>query len=48
MLKDFMTPEAFNIGIIRYLKKHSYANTVTTDLWNSLTNVRMQCIEKSW
>ncbi|XP_062870320.1 endoplasmic reticulum aminopeptidase 1 [Trichomycterus rosablanca] len=39
MLKDFLTPEAFNIGIIRYLKKHSYQNTVSADLWNSLTNI---------
>ncbi|KAG9262956.1 endoplasmic reticulum aminopeptidase 1 [Astyanax mexicanus] len=39
MLRDFLTPEVFKIGIIRYLKKHSYQNTVNSDLWYSLTNV---------
>lgn len=39
MLRDFLTPEVFNLGIIRYLKKHSYQNTVNADLWDSLTNV---------
>ncbi|KAK3521833.1 hypothetical protein QTP70_018566 [Hemibagrus guttatus] len=39
MLRDFLTPEVFNLGIIRYLKKHSYQNTVNADLWDSLTNI---------
>ncbi|XP_072514582.1 endoplasmic reticulum aminopeptidase 1 [Salminus brasiliensis] len=39
MLRDFLTPEVFRIGIIRYLKKHSYQNTVNADLWDSLTNI---------
>lgn len=39
MLRDFLTPEVFNFGIIRYLKKHSYQNTVSADLWYSLTNI---------
>ncbi|KAG7476525.1 hypothetical protein MATL_G00083810 [Megalops atlanticus] len=38
MLRDFLTPEAFKIGIIRYLRRHSYQNTVNTNLWESLTN----------
>ncbi|XP_076010299.1 endoplasmic reticulum aminopeptidase 1b [Genypterus blacodes] len=39
MLRDFMTPEAFEIGIIRYLKRYSYQNTVSSHLWESLTNI---------
>ena len=39
MLRDFLTPEVFQIGIIRYLKRYSYQNTETKDLWESLTNV---------
>ncbi|XP_034026863.1 endoplasmic reticulum aminopeptidase 1b isoform X2 [Thalassophryne amazonica] len=39
MLRDFMTPEAFDIGIIRYLKRYSYQNTVNSHLWESLTNI---------
>uniref|UniRef100_A0A3B5A994 Aminopeptidase n=1 Tax=Stegastes partitus TaxID=144197 RepID=A0A3B5A994_9TELE len=39
MLRDFLTPEAFEIGIIRYLKRYSYQNTVNSHLWESLTNL---------
>ncbi|KAA0716990.1 Endoplasmic reticulum aminopeptidase 1 [Triplophysa tibetana] len=39
MLREFLTPEAFKSGIVRYLKRHSYKNTVNSDLWESLTNV---------
>ncbi|XP_056592948.1 endoplasmic reticulum aminopeptidase 1 [Triplophysa dalaica] len=39
MLRDFLSPEAFKYGIILYLKKHSYRNTVNSDLWESLTNI---------
>uniref|UniRef100_A0A4W6EM45 Aminopeptidase n=1 Tax=Lates calcarifer TaxID=8187 RepID=A0A4W6EM45_LATCA len=39
MLRDFLTPEAFEIGIIQYLKRYSYQNTVNSHLWESLTNV---------
>uniref|UniRef100_A0A3Q4I4A4 Aminopeptidase n=1 Tax=Neolamprologus brichardi TaxID=32507 RepID=A0A3Q4I4A4_NEOBR len=38
MLRDFLTPEAFEIGIVRYLKRYSYQNTVNSHLWESLTN----------
>uniref|UniRef100_A0A8C6ULZ5 Aminopeptidase n=1 Tax=Neogobius melanostomus TaxID=47308 RepID=A0A8C6ULZ5_9GOBI len=41
MLQDFLTPEAFEIGIIRYLKKYSYQNTVNSHLWESLTDVSL-------
>ncbi|KAI1900442.1 hypothetical protein AGOR_G00049980 [Albula goreensis] len=39
MLRDYLTPEAFKIGIIRYLRRYSYQNTVNTHLWDSLTNI---------
>lgn len=39
MLRDFVTPEAFEIGIIRYLRRFSYQNTVSRHLWESLTDV---------
>ncbi|XDV54806.1 hypothetical protein PO909_023016 [Leuciscus waleckii] len=39
MLRDFLTPEAFKYGIIDYLKRHSYQNTVNAHLWESLTNI---------
>ncbi|XP_067289640.1 endoplasmic reticulum aminopeptidase 1 isoform X2 [Pseudorasbora parva] len=39
MLRDFLTPEAFKYGLIDYLKRHSYQNTVNADLWESLTNI---------
>lgn len=39
MLRDFLTPEAFKIGIVRYLRQYSYQNTVNAHLWESLTNV---------
>uniref|UniRef100_A0A8K9UZV7 Aminopeptidase n=1 Tax=Oncorhynchus mykiss TaxID=8022 RepID=A0A8K9UZV7_ONCMY len=38
MLRDFLTPEAFKIGIVRYLRRYSYQNTVNSHLWESLTN----------
>uniref|UniRef100_A0A8C2WIS1 Aminopeptidase n=1 Tax=Cyclopterus lumpus TaxID=8103 RepID=A0A8C2WIS1_CYCLU len=43
MLRDFLTPEAFEIGIIRYLKRYSYQNTVNSHLWESLTDVSDVC-----
>ncbi|XP_030624172.1 endoplasmic reticulum aminopeptidase 1 [Chanos chanos] len=39
MLRDFLTPEVFKMGIIHYLKKHSYQNTVNADLWESLNSI---------
>ncbi|XP_068167083.1 endoplasmic reticulum aminopeptidase 1b isoform X2 [Antennarius striatus] len=39
MLRDFLTPEVFEIGIIRYLKRYSYQNTINSHLWESLTKI---------
>lgn len=42
MLKDFLSEEKFQKGIIHYLKKFSYRNAKNDDLWNSLSN---SCLE---
>jgi puromycin-sensitive aminopeptidase len=36
MLDEFMGVENFRTGVGSYLRKHSYANTVTGDLWEGL------------
>jgi aminopeptidase N len=36
MLEQYLGEEVFRDGIRLYLKKHSYANAVTTDLWDAL------------
>jgi len=36
MLEQYIGPEVFRDGVRKYLTAHSYANTVTTDLWDAL------------
>ena len=36
MLEQYLGEDVFRDGIRHYLTKHSYANTVTTDLWDAL------------
>lgn len=36
MLQLFLGEDTFRDGIRLYLKKHAYANTITTDLWDAL------------
>lgn len=36
MLEQFLGPDDFRSGVKHYLTTHSYANTTTTDLWDSL------------
>jgi len=36
MLDEFIGVEQFRAGVGSYLRKHEYANTVTTDLWEGL------------
>jgi puromycin-sensitive aminopeptidase len=36
MLEQYLGEETFRDGIRHYLRKHSYANTVTNDLWDAL------------
>uniref|UniRef100_A0A8C1MXJ0 Aminopeptidase n=1 Tax=Cyprinus carpio TaxID=7962 RepID=A0A8C1MXJ0_CYPCA len=45
MLREFLTPDAFKLGIVRYLKRYSYQNTVNSNLWESLTNGRLKGVE---
>lgn len=40
MLKTFLGEEDFNKGISNYLKKYSYSNAVTSDLWQALSEVQ--------
>uniref|UniRef100_A0A8C1R333 Aminopeptidase n=1 Tax=Cyprinus carpio TaxID=7962 RepID=A0A8C1R333_CYPCA len=50
MLREFLTPDAFKLGIVRYLKRYSYQNTVNSNLWESLTNVstNYMCDADKW
>jgi puromycin-sensitive aminopeptidase len=42
MLEQYLGEETFRDGIRHYLLKHSYANTVTTDLWDALEETSRQ------
>ena len=42
MLEQFLGPEAFRDGVRLYLRRHAYANTATTDLWDALEEVSGQ------
>ena len=37
MLEQFLGADAFRDGVRHYLRRHSYANTETHDLWDALT-----------
>ena len=37
MLENFLTEEVFQTGINSFLKRFSYDNAVTQDLWDELT-----------
>ena len=39
MLEQYLGAEVYRDGIRHYLRRHSYANTVTTDLWDALEEV---------
>ncbi len=39
MMEAFVGKENFRKGISSYLKKHSYSNTMGSDLWNSIEDV---------
>ena len=38
MVSKYLGEETFLEGIRRYIKKHAYGNTQTTDLWNALSD----------
>ncbi len=42
MLEQYLGEDTFRDGIRHYLKKHSYANTITTDLWDALEETSRQ------
>ena len=44
MLEQYLGVETFRDGIRIYLKRHSYANTHTVDLWNALSEASGQDI----
>ncbi|NWR78066.1 ERAP1 aminopeptidase, partial [Centropus unirufus] len=39
MLRDFLTADVFKAGLVQYLQEHSYQNTKSQDLWNSMANI---------
>ncbi|KAM6467791.1 endoplasmic reticulum aminopeptidase 1 isoform 1-T3 [Liasis olivaceus] len=39
MLQDYLSPEVFKAGLIKYLLRFSYQNTQNKDLWESLSDV---------
>lgn len=39
MLEQYLGAEVFRAGIAAYLRRHAFANTETTDLWDSLEEV---------
>ena len=51
MLEQFIGPDKFRDGVRHYLKKHSFSNTDTKDLWDSIEHVTKLPISKimhSW
>jgi len=51
MIADYLGEEKFREGIRHYLKKHSYANTETEDLWDALSETSgedVRSIMKGW
>ncbi|HEY7930755.1 MAG TPA: M1 family metallopeptidase [Acidimicrobiales bacterium] len=46
MLEQYLGEETFRRGISHYLTKHSYANTVTTDLWDALEEISGQPVRE--
>ena len=51
MLEQFLQPEVFRDGIRRYLKKHQFDNTETSDLWDALEEASRLPVRKmmdSW
>jgi puromycin-sensitive aminopeptidase len=51
MLEQYLGPEPFRRGIVRYLNDHRYANTETTDLWDAIeaeTGEPARAVMDSW
>lgn len=51
MLEQYLTPEQFRQGVNHYLRKHSYANTETNDLWDAIESTSGEPVRRimdSW
>jgi puromycin-sensitive aminopeptidase len=51
MLEQFLSPELFRRGINEYLRRHSYANAETSDLWDALEDTSEEPVRRvmdSW
>ena len=46
MLQQFLGEDAFRDGVRLYLKRHSYQNTVTTDLWDAIEEATGQPVRQ--
>jgi aminopeptidase N len=46
MLHEYLGKNGFRLGLVHYLKKYSYKNTVTTDLWDALSEVSHLPVDK--
>jgi puromycin-sensitive aminopeptidase len=46
MLEQYLGADVYRDGIRHYLRRHSYANTVTTDLWDALEEVSGQPVRE--
>src|SRR6201999_2926558 len=46
MISKYMGEDVFMEGIRRYLKKHAFGNTQTTDLWAALSDASGKNIEE--
>jgi puromycin-sensitive aminopeptidase len=46
MLQDYLGAEPFRDGLRHYLKKHSYKNTDTIDLWQALEDVTKKPVKE--
>jgi puromycin-sensitive aminopeptidase len=51
MLEQYLGEDAFRLGVQRYLERHAYGNTRTTDLWDALeeaTGQPVRAVMDSW
>uniref|UniRef100_A0A8C1M2G2 Aminopeptidase n=1 Tax=Cyprinus carpio TaxID=7962 RepID=A0A8C1M2G2_CYPCA len=48
MLRNFLTNEGFQSGIIRYLHRFKYSNARNEDLWDSLIKVYLKKMMYTW
>lgn len=51
MLYDYLGEEVFRIGISKYLKKYSFSNACTLDLWRAMeesSGVKIQSLMSAW